>query len=65
MRASLEGITAASTGLVITATVFLLQPLELNTLNLIIVLGTFTALNFIHSLAPLLIIGGLIAGLLI
>lgn len=65
VRASLEGITAASTGLVITATVFLLQPLELNTLNLIIVLGTFTALNFIHSLAPLLIIGGLIAGLLI
>ena len=63
IRASLEGITAASTGLLITATVFLLEPLDLDPLNLFIVLGTFTILNYISSLAPVLIIVGLLAGI--
>jgi chromate transporter len=64
IRASIEGITAASTGLLLTATVFLIQPIEMNLLNLIIILVTFTSLNFIRSMAPLLIIIGLIAGLI-
>lgn len=64
IRASIEGITAASTGLLLTATVFLIQPIEMNVLNLIIILVTFTLLNFIRSMAPLLIIIGLIAGLI-
>ena len=63
IRASLEGITAASTGLLITATVFLLEPIDLDPLNLFIVLGTFTLLNYISSLAPVLIIVGLLAGI--
>jgi chromate transporter len=63
IRASIEGITAASTGLLLTATVFLIQPIEVNVMNLIIILATFTMLNFISSMAPLLIIIGLIAGL--
>ena len=63
IRASIEGITAASTGLLLTATIFLMQPIELNVINLIIILVTFTLLNFIRSMAPLLIILGLIAGL--
>ena len=64
IRASIEGITAASTGLLLTATVFLIQPIEINVMNLFIIIGTFTLLNFIRSMAPLLIIIGLIAGLL-
>jgi chromate transporter len=64
IRASIEGITAASTGLLMTATVFLIQPIELNIMNLIIILSTFTILNFISTMAPLLIILGLLAGVL-
>jgi chromate transporter len=64
IRASLEGITAASTGLLLTATVFLLQPIQLNIMNLVIILVTFTILNFVSTMAPLLIIIGLIAGIL-
>jgi len=63
IRASIEGITAASTGLLLTATVFLIQPIEMNVINLVIIVATFTLLNFIRSMAPLLIIIGLIAGL--
>lgn len=64
IRASIEGITAASTGLLITATVFLIQPIDLNILNVGIMLGTFILLNFMNGLAPLLIIIGLIAGII-
>lgn len=64
IRASIEGITAASTGLLMTATVFMIQPIPLNLMNLSIILVTFTALNFLRGMAPLLIILGLIAGVL-
>lgn len=64
IRASIEGITAASTGLVLTTTVLLAQPLELNILNVAIILVTFITLFFIRTLAPVLIILGLIAGLI-
>lgn len=64
IRASIEGITAASTGLVLTTTVLLAQPLEFNLLNVVIILVTFSTLFFIRALAPLLIILGLIAGLI-
>jgi len=64
IRASIEGITAASTGLVLTTTVLLAQPLELNILNVTIILVTVTTLFFIRALAPVLIILGLIAGLI-
>jgi chromate transporter len=63
IRASIEGITAASTGLLLTAAVFLIQPIQMNVINLVIILLTFTLLNFIRSMAPLLIILGLLAGL--
>jgi chromate transporter len=64
IRASIEGITAASTGLVLTTTILLAQPLNFNFLNAGIIMITFTTLFFIRALAPLLIILGLIAGLL-
>jgi len=64
IRASIEGITAASTGLVLTTIILLAQPLDLNFLNIFIVLITFTTLFFVRALAPLLIIAGLLAGLI-
>ncbi len=64
IRASIEGITAASTGLVLTTTVLLAQPLESNLLNVVIILVTFASLFFVRALAPILIILGLIAGLI-
>ncbi len=64
IRASIEGITAASTGLVLTTTIFLAQPLDLSFQNILIILITFCALFFIRALAPLLIVVGLLAGLI-
>lgn len=64
IRASIEGITAASTGLVLTTTILLAQPLDFNVLNVAIVVITSTALFFVRALAPILIILGLVAGLI-
>ncbi len=64
IRASIEGIIAASTGLVIAATIMLAEPLELNILNGVIILVTFITLFFVRMLAPVLIILGLILGLI-
>lgn len=65
VRASLEGLTAASAGLVAAAAVILFQPLENSFLNFAFTIGTFTALTFTRIPAPFIIIGGLILGLLI
>ncbi len=65
VRASLEGITAASSGMVVAAAVDLFKPLEINVLNPSIVAATFALLLFTKVPAPLLIIGGLILGALI
>ncbi len=65
IRASIEGITAASTGLVFIALILLAQPLEFNLMNIGIISVTFISLFFIRTLAPLLIVIGLIAGLII
>ena len=65
VRASLEGITAASSGMVIAAAVDLFKPLEVNILNPSIVVATFAILMFTRLPAPLLIVGGLVLGALI
>ncbi len=64
VKASLEGINAASSGLVIAAAFLLFQPIESNTniINVTILVGTFILLMFTKTPAPLIIIGGLIAG---
>jgi chromate transporter len=66
VKASLEGINAASSGLVIAAAFLLFQPLEndANVINITILIGTFILLMFTKTPAPLIIIGGLIAGLI-
>lgn len=66
VKASLEGINAASSGLVIAAAFLLFQPIENDTsmVSITILVGTFILLMFTKTPAPLIIIGGLIAGLI-
>ena len=63
IRASLEGITAASSGMVAAAALLLFIPLPLNWYNPTIVIGTFALLRFTRIPAPFIIISGLLLGL--
>ena len=65
IKASLEGILAASSGMVVAAAFLLFEPLEVSALNILFALGTVLLLKFTKVPAPLIIVGGLIAGFLI
>lgn len=65
IRASLEGITAASAGLVAAAAVFLFQPLDNNFYTYAFTIGTFVLLNFTRIPSALVIGLGLILGYLL
>ncbi len=65
VRASLEGITAASSGMVAAAAFILFQPIENSVLNVSVVIGTFVLLAFTKVPSPFIILAGLIAGFLI
>ena len=65
VRASLEGINAASTGMVIAAAFLLFQPLEANLLNMAMIIITFLVLMFTKIPPPFIILVGLIAGFLV
>ncbi len=64
VKASLEGINAASSGLVIAAAFLLFQPIEANAnaINISILIGTFIVLMFTRIPAPFIILAGLAAG---
>ncbi|MBT1688812.1 chromate efflux transporter [Dawidia soli] len=62
VRASLEGITAASAGLVIASAVILFQPLENTVMNFAVTIITFALLAFTRLPSPLIILGGLLLG---
>ncbi|MFN7703752.1 MAG: chromate transporter, partial [Chryseotalea sp.] len=61
----LEGITAASAGLVAAAAVLLFQPLDNTFLNFGLTIGTFCLLAFTKIPPPLIIVLGLILGFLL
>ena len=65
VRASLEGITAASSGMVIAAAIILLKPLELNIINPLFIITTFSLLQFTKIKAPFIIMGGILLGFII
>lgn len=65
VRASLEGITAASAGLVAAAAVFLFQPLDNTFLNYAFTIGTFALLTFTRIPSGLIIVIGLLLGLIL
>lgn len=65
IRASLEGITAASAGLIAASAVILFQPLDNTFMNFAFTIGTFCLLAFTRLPAPVIILGGLALGLLL
>lgn len=65
VRASLEGITAASAGLVAASAIILFQPLENSFLNFATTIVTFALLAFTRIPSPLIIVAGLLLGLLL
>ncbi len=62
VRASLEGISAASAGMVVAAAFLLFQPLEADFINILMITGTFLLLMFTRIPPALIILAGLIAG---
>ncbi len=64
VKASLEGITAVSSGMVIAATLYLIEPLELTFVNYALMLGTPIILYFTRIPTPFIILAGLIFGVL-
>jgi chromate transporter len=65
VRASLEGITAASAGLVTASAIILFQPLENTFLNFGVTIGTFCLLVFTRIPSPFIILLGLVLGLVL
>jgi chromate transporter len=65
VRASLEGITAASAGLVAASAVILFQPLDNTFLNFSFTIGTFCMLSFTRIPSPIIMLAGLLLGLLL
>ena len=65
VRASLEGITAASAGLIAAAAIILFQPLDYTFINFSFTIGTFCMLAFTRLPSPFIIIAGLALGLLL
>lgn len=64
IKASLEGITAASSGMVVAAAFLMMEPIPADWLNALFVLLTFVLLKFTRVPAPLIIVGGVLAGFL-
>ncbi|SFU64602.1 chromate efflux transporter [Pontibacter akesuensis] len=62
VRASLEGISAVSAGLVVAAAILLYHPVDNTPLNFGIVVATFCLLMFTKIPAPILILTGLLLG---
>jgi len=65
IKASLEGIVAASAGMVIAAALLLLEPLALSYLNISLVIVTALVLQFTRIPAPIIILVGLVAGIVL
>lgn len=65
VRASLEGITAASAGLVAASAVILFQPLDNTVLNFAVTIATFCLLVFTKIPSPIIIIFGLLLGIIV
>lgn len=65
IRASLEGITAASAGLIAASAVILFQPLDNTFVNFAFTIGTFCLLAFTRLPSPFIILGGLALGLIL
>lgn len=64
IRAALEGVNAVSCGMLIAAAYLLFEPMESSTVNILMILGTYTLLQFTKISSPLIIAGGVVLGIL-
>ncbi|MBL3655017.1 chromate efflux transporter [Fulvivirga sediminis] len=62
VKASLEGINAASAGMVVSAAFLMFLPLEVNILNISVTVCTFSLLTFTKVPPPVIILSGLLIG---
>ncbi len=62
VKASLEGVNAVSSGMVIAATFLILVPMEQNLLNYALIIATVVMQRFTKIPTPFIIVGGLIFG---
>lgn len=65
IKASLEGIHAVSSGMVIAATFLLFEPIEQTPINYILILGTMCLLFFTRIPMPVLVLVGLVTGIIL
>ena len=65
VKASLEGINAVSSGMVIAATFLLLEPIEPITINYVLMIGTAFVLFFTKIPTPVIVLVGLIIGIIV
>lgn len=65
VKASLEGINAVSSGMVIAAALILIEPIEMNFVNTFFMLGTASMLFFTKVPTPFIILFGLLLGLIL
>ncbi len=65
VKASLEGVTAVSAGMVIAATFLLFMPMKPSIINYALMLGTVATLLFTKFPAPIIVLAGLLLGILI
>ncbi|ADR21757.1 chromate transporter [Marivirga tractuosa] len=65
IKASLEGITAVSSGMVVAAIFLLFEPVQANLLNFSLIIGTLAILLFTKIPAPYVVLIGLLAGFLL
>ena len=65
IKASLEGINAVSSGLVIAATLYLIEPIQVTPLNYLLMFGTAGILFFTKIPTPFIILAGLVMGFLL
>ena len=65
VKASMEGVHAVSSGMVIAATFLIFEPMEGTVINYFLMIGTAITLYFTKIPTPLIILGGLILGIII
>jgi chromate transporter len=65
IKASLEGITAVSSGMVVAAIFLLFEPVQNTMLNFSLIIGTVAILLFTKIPAPYVVLIGLLAGFLL
>lgn len=63
VRAALEGINAVSCGMLIAAAFLLFEPMETNFVNIFLILGTYSLLQFTKIASPWIILGGILLGI--